>query len=235
MKRKYEQAVAAAITAEIKLTEVDPDVFTDGAETMILLDNPAELAYVSAMFLVSGIDHGIAAEHPVRLALVDDDLIFSDRKRVLLSDTVLKRGCQGCNVKAWEMLSKRNEIIKLHVADRDYYKFSYGDRKERWTCRNMYGVTHVCVEQADICRINKISDGLYPVYLEDVGKTYKILRKDNGGLIGYLGKRFVDMLDALKRAGEISSSPVEINGISLRVNGNEAEFLGMGHLKFMEY
>ena len=233
-KKEFEQAIAAAITDEIKLTDVDPDVFTDDLETIVLLDNPAELAFVSGTFLVSGIDHGIVTEHTVRLALIDDYPSFSDRKIVLVSNTALKRGCQESNVKAWKALSDRKEIVKLHVAERDFYKFSYGDQEDRWTCRNMYGVTHVCVEQADISQMDTLPDGLYPVSLVDDGKSYMILRK-NGDLLGRLGKTLVDLINALKESGEISGSPAAINGISLQVERGKAEFLGMGHLKFIEY
>lgn len=233
-KEEFEQAVATAVTEEIKLTDVDPDIISDDLETVVLLDNPAELAFVSGTFLVSGIDHGIVTEHPVRLALIDDYPTFNDRKVVVISNTALKRGCQESNVKAWKALAERKDIIKLHVAEREFYKFSYGEEEARWTCRNMYGVTHVCIEQTDICQMDKLSDGVYPVSLVDDGKTYMILRK-NGDLLGRLGMTFVDLIDALKKSEEISGTPAAINGISLQVQGGKAEFIGMGHLKFIEY
>ena len=62
-----------------------------------------------------------------------------------------------------------------------------------------------------------------------------MILKKNGDLIGRLGKAFVDLIDALINSGEISGSPANINGISLQVQNGKAEFLGMGHLKFIEY
>ena len=98
----------------------------------------------------------------------------------------------------------------------------------------MYGVTHICIEQTDINSLEKLSDGLYPVSLVKKGNNYVILGK-KGGLLGRLGKPFVDVIHALRDKEEISGSPELINGISLLVQGNEVEFLGMGHLKFTEY
>ena len=92
----------------------------------------------------------------------------------------------------------------------------------------------VCVKQKDTYQIDKLLDGVNPVSLVDDGKTYMILRK-NGDLLGRLGKTFVDLIDALKKSEEISGSPAAINGISLQVQSGKAEFLGMGHLKFIEY
>lgn len=233
-KEEFEKAVAASIVDEIKLTDVDPDVINDEDDIVVLLDNPAELAFVSGTFLISAISHGMKTDMPVRLALIDDYLHFTDRSQVMISNTALKVGCREANVQAWKALSKRKEIALLQVAEREFYKFNYGDQKSRWTCRNMYGVTHVCVDQEDIRDIEKLSDGIYPVSLVDDGNTYMILEK-NGELLGRLGKSFVDVINALKDTEEISGPPAMINGISLQVQGNKAEFLGMGHLKFIEY
>lgn len=233
-KQEFEQAVAAAIIEEIKLTDVDSSVISDEMEVVVLLDNPAELAFVSGTFLVSGIAHGISTTQKIKLALIDDYPSFSNQKVVLVSNTVLKKGCQETNVKAWKALSNRKEIIKLQVAEREFFRFSYGDHEIRWTCRNMYGVTHVCVEKSDICELKSLSDGIYPVSLVDDGNTYMILRK-NGEILGRLGKTFVGLIDALKSSGEIPGSPATINGISLQIQTGKTEFLGMGHLKFIEY
>lgn len=233
-KDEFEAAVAAAITDEFRLTDVGPEDISNELETVVLLDNPAELAFVSGTFLVSGIEHGITTEHSVRLALIDEYPGFADRKAAVLSNTALKRGCKESNVKAWRLLSERRDISQLNVAERDFYLFAYGDRKKRWTCRNMYGVTHVCIEQSDISEMDNLPDGVYPVSLVDDGKTYMVLRK-NGELLGRLGNTFVELIDALKNSGEISSFPAAINGISLQVRNGKVEFLGMGHLKFIEY
>ena len=232
-KNEFEEAVAAAITDEFRLTDVGPENISNEIDTVVLLDNPAELAFVSGTFLVSKIEHGIATEHSVRLALIDEYPSFADRKVVWLSNTALKRGCKESNVEAWKLLSERHDISQLNVAERDFYQFTYGDQKKRWTCRNMYGVTHVCIEQSDISEMDNLPDGVYPLSLVDDGKTYMVLRK-NAELLGRLGNTFVELIDALKNSGEISSLPATIS-ISLQVQNGKAEFLGMGHLKFIEY
>ncbi len=233
-KNEFEATVAAAITDELRLTDVGPENISNEFDTVVLLDNPAELAFVSGTFLVSGIEHGITTEQSVRLALIDEYPSFADRKVVLLSNSALKRGCKESNVKAWKSLSERPAITLLNVAERDFYQFTYGNQNRRWTCRNMYGVTHVCIEQSDISEMDILPDGVYPASLVDDGETYMVLGK-NGELLGRLGNTFIELLGALRGSGEISSLPETINGISLQIQNGKAEFLGMGHLRFTEY
>ena len=233
-KEVFEKAVASAIISEIKLTDLDPEMISEDEELLVLLDNPAELAFVSSTFSVSTISHGIKTYHPIKLALIDDYSDYTNWGNVMISNTALKSGCKKTNVQAWKALSKRNEITQLHVAERDFHKFEYGDNESRWTCRNMYGVTHVCVNKEDLCELESFPDGTYPVSLVDDRNTYMILDK-GGELLGRLGKPFVDLIDALKQAEEISGTPAMINGLSLRIKNGETDFLGMGHLKFIEY
>ena len=233
-KEEFEKAVAANIVEEIKLTDIDPNIISDEEELVVLLDNPAELAFVSGTFLISAILHGIDTNMPVQLALIDDYLKYTGKTYVMISNTVLKSGCKESNVQAWKTLAAKSEINLLHVAERDYYRFVYGDQKSCWTCRNMYGVTHVCVEHTDISEIASLSDGLYPVSLVDDGNSYMILKK-NGDLLGRLGNTFVERIDTLKTTGEIAGTPANITGIALQVKDGKHEILGMGHLKFIEY
>lgn len=232
-KEEFEQSVSRHITAEIKLTDL-ADTMLDGSETVILLANPAELEFVSSTFLVSGIGHGIVSNHNVMLALIDEYPKFASKNHVMISNTVQKVGCNKTNIQAWKTLAEMPSITLLHVATRDYYAFSYGDREERWTCRNMYGVTHVCIIPNDIDRIDVKKDGIYPAYLVENGNSYTILEKD-GTRLGQLGNGFADMIRALKNAEEIPGLPVEIQGIALRIQNGKSEILGMGHLKFSEY
>lgn len=232
-KEEYEQSVSRHITAEIKLTDLDGRLF-DGSETVILLANPAELNFVSSTFLVSGIEHGIINDRSIMLALIDDYPKFAGKKHVMISNTAEKTGCQKNNAYAWKKLAETSSITLLRIAARDYYAFSYGDQKERWTCRNMYGVTHVCIIQDDIERIDVKQDGLYPVSLAENGNLYRILGKE-GIILGQLGDGFTDMIRALKNAEEIPGLPSIIRGIALRIQNGKPEILGMGHLKFIEY
>lgn len=231
-REEFEKAVFESITGEIKLTDVEDEYIGD-TSSVILLDNPAELAFVSSTFLISGIDHGIHESSGVMLALVDDYRKNTDCEHVFVSNTVLKTGCKEVNVQAWKALAGKSEIIQLLISERDYYRFEYGD-DNCWTCRNIYGVTHVCVSDDDIQSMKKLQDGLYSVSLVDDGDTFMILGK-NDEMLGRLGNVFADMINALKSAEKIASSPTVIKGIGIKVVDGKVDILGMGHLIFIEY
>ena len=224
--------VSESIVEEIKLTDIDEDSL-EPSSCIFLLDNPAELAFVSSTLLISTTEHGITSEAGVMLALIDDYEKYADRDQVFVSNTVLKSGCKATNVKAWKALSQRNDIISLQIGSHEYYRFTH-DTIDRWTCRNMYGVTHVCIEKDDLSDMDKLDDGTYPVTLYEDGNVFTISRK-NGEIIGHLGKSFVDVIKALKETGEIAGTIAFIKGLSFRVLNGQVDVLGMGHLKFEEY
>ena len=233
-KEELENAVTAVISDAIKLTDLDANYFSNRKESLVLLDNPAELAFVSGVFLVNEIEHGIKTDLSVRLAVIDDYPKYRDCKQIMVSNTVLKKGCSQTNVAAWESLAEQSEITQLNIAERDYYRFSYGKQECRWTCRNMYGVTHICVNPTDIIEMIHLPDGSYPVSLIEDSKTYRIVTED-GKIQGRLGNSFVGLINALKESGEVAFSPNRIIGLSIQVKNGIVEFLGMGHLKFTEY
>ena len=180
-KADFEKAVAEGISDEIKLTEIEADTLDTG-NTVILVDNPGEVAFVSNTFLVGGVDHSIKHDNGVVIALIDDYKKYVEKSCLLISSTVLKTGCKESNVQVWKELSMRPGLIRLKMTDRDYYEFFY-ESGSRWTCRNMYGVTHVCVTDDDVEEIYKLKDGLYPVSLVDDGDSYMVLKK-NGDPLG---------------------------------------------------
>ena len=233
-KEEFEKSVSESISREIKLTDLDSD-YIGTNKIILLLDNPAELSFVSSTLLINGIDHGIIHDADIKLALIDDYNRYSDYENVMISSTAIKSGCKESNVGAWKVLSQRKEIIQLLIADREYYQFS-NNGKVRWTCRNMYGVTHVCVDRSDIKDTEMLPDGLYPasIVYEDDNNSFMVVEK-NGNLLGHLRREFVDLIDALKQSDEITGSPAVIKGISLNVVNGDAEILGMGNLKFIEY
>ena len=231
-KAEYEKAVADHIVEEVKLTDFSEDYIIPN-DTVILFDNPAEMAFVSGTLLVEGIDHGHGAGDAVTLAMIDEYKEYAGKGLVFISNTMLKKGCREDNVQMWKALAGKSELRQLMISDRDYYEFPYESGK-RWTCRNMYGVTHVCVTDNDIEEIEKLRDGLYPVSLVDDGDSYMVLKK-NGDPLGHLGMGFVNLIKALKEQDQITATPQVIKGISLKVVGGRMEILGMGHLKFIEY
>ena len=232
-KTEYEKSVIEHVSDEVKLTELTAD-YVRPEPTIVLLDNPAELAFVSGTFLVSGINHSVKEGSDVVLALVDDYKKYSSYGHVMISSTTVKSGCKEENVQAWKELSQRLDITGLEVASRDFYEFKYDDHS-RWTCRNMYGVTHVCVLEEDIKEVEKLPDGIYPVSIVDDRDTYMMCKKDSLSILGRLGKNFVDLINALIQSGEITSAPANIKGVSIKVANGKMEILGMGHLKFIEY
>ncbi len=217
---------------EIKLTEVEEkNIYLD--ENVILLDNPAELAFVSETFLICGINHSINGNEGIVLTTIGEFDRYSNYKHVVLSSSVMKSGCRKEDVKAWKLLADKNDLIKLCISGREYYEFKF-ESGSCWTCRGMYGVTHVCISTDDIEEMDKLKDGNYPVIIEEDGDNYLILLK-NGDQLGVMGKHFTQVIDALKEKGEIIASPSQIKGLALIVNNGKANMLGIGKLKFDEY
>lgn len=228
----FENTVGRNVSSEIKLTKLG-DENIDSVDTVILCDNPAELSFVSGTLLETEIKHSVKFDEGVRLALVDDFERFSHYKHIMITNTVLKSGCKKSNFKAWRELAKKSEIEQLNIGERDYYNFQY-DKFSRWTCRNMYGVTHVCVNETDMKDIVNLTDGLYSVSIVVEGGTFVIF-DESGNKIGYLGKAFEKMIMSLKEKEEIPGLPAVIKGISLNFKGKKIDILGMGHMKFNEY
>lgn len=167
------------------------------------------------------------------ISLIDDYEKYSDWPNVMVSNTVLNRGCKESNEESWKVLAKKEEIERLNISDREYYYYKY-DNGCRWTCRNMFGVTHVCVKTDDVKDIDRLADGIYSVSLVDDGDTYMIL-DESGTQMGSLRKAFKEVINSLKKDEEISGTPSKIEGISLSVTEGKIDILGMGHLKFIEY
>ncbi len=227
----YEKKVADLVMEEVKLTEIGERFYGDST-WLIVLANPAEKAYVSSMLLMDELEHGFTTKDMIQLVHIGE-LREVSASSVFVSENVLKAGCLENDTQGWKKLTTVPRILQLDITDRDYFNFKYRDGLNRWTCRNMYGVTHVCVEDADVTEIDA-EDGLYSVSLVEDKNSYMILKKD-GMPLGRLGASFTDVINALKEAKEIESSPAVVKGISIDVKQGKATVLGMGHLKFIEY
>lgn len=231
-KEDYEKSVNKSIKREIKLTEVEQGTIQD-SNLVVILDNPAEVSFVSETLQKSGIDHCLGENGGVVLVTANEYTDYADRKYVLISNTVIQKGCQPNNVKAWKILSDKQELEKLIISDRDYYEIQFKGGT-RWTCRNMYGITHICIYIEDMIDIANLDDGLYPVSVEDDDGEYNILMK-NGEVIGKMSTAFIDMLKELDDREEIISMPEKMKGIFLQVKEHDISVLGMGKLKYYEY
>lgn len=144
--------------------------------------------------------------------------------------TLCKAGCSELDVKGWKTLSSINSIIKVNIPDREYYKYEYGDNLSRWTCRDNYGIKHVCIEDADIDELDFESDGLYPISIAD-----NMVISEYGDAIGGVSEQFTKLIDSLVESNEIEVVPSEIEGMLVNVQNGVHVVLGMGHMKFDEY
>lgn len=225
-------AMSEHIKDTIKLEHITKE-YIGSTNTIILLNNPAELAFVSRTLLVNEVDHGIYNPSIVMLALADDCEINTKFNRILISNAVLKANYKAFNTKVFGALSQKNKIIQLQINDHDYFLFIHNNFK-RWTCRNMYGVTHVCVTPDDIEDISSVPNGLFPITLVYNGKSFDILSEDENSL-GKLKIAFTELINSLKDCDEIYEFPKKINGLSLRKENGRVDILGMGHFEFTKY
>ncbi|MCQ2495989.1 MAG: hypothetical protein MJ131_05300 [Lachnospiraceae bacterium] len=231
-KNLYEERVRNRIRNCYKFTELEEKYFS-ADKNVILVDNLAEKAYVSSMLLLSEIKHGFSNDDRVNIVVLDDYKFASTNAKIVLTSNVLKGGSKKDNLQIWKLLSNMDEVYELSIPDREYYEYKY-DNKSRWCCRNLYGVTHVVVDENDIADFDVIKDGEYYVSIVEEKNGYMILERD-GNILGHLNNEFGNMINALKVSGNIASSPAVIKGIKIIVLDGKKIILGMGNLKFIEY
>ena len=228
LKETYEKNVATSISDELSIMDFS-ELLKPEDKCIIVVANPAERAYVSSMLMKNGLLHGFEKEDNIQIALIDE---FNDcfDKDVFISSFLFKTGCKEASVKGWAKLSEMEKIVLIKVSDREYYKFEYGGNSYRWTCRDIYGIKHVCIEDADIEELDFGTDGLYPFSISD-----NMIISEYGDAIGGVSALFEEMINALIDSGEIETQPREIEGMFVNVKGGKHVVLGMGHLKFDEY
>ena len=186
------------------------------------------------MLLENGIKHGIASVQGIRLALIDDYEKYENRKHVIVSSAVLENRCSDKRMHHWKALARKEEIIELLVANHNYDQVSYGPDKARWTCRNMYGITHICITLKDMRMVVPLPDGLYPVSFIEEKDSYTMLTPE-GRKVGFLNESFMSFVKMLEMKQDIPALPEMIEGVSLYVRDGVIDVLGMGHLVFSEY
>ena len=227
-KEDFEKHVSESITEEFSIMELS-ESYVPGARWIIVVSNPAERAYVSSMLMKSEILHGFGKDDDIQLAQIDNLEDCVD-KTVIVTSTLCKAGCSELDVKGWKTLSHINSIIKVNIPDREYYKYEYGDNLSRWTCRDNYGIKHVCIEDADIDELDFGSDGLYPISIAD-----NMVISEYGDAIGGVSEQFTRLIESLVESNEIEVAPSEIEGMFVNVQNGVHVVLGMGHMKFDEY
>ena len=229
---KIEKTVKDRISNSVKLTELDEETLNN-KQVYIILDNPAELAFVSSTLLTGGIEHGIKSHSNTRLILLDDLNSYHGIKNALISSTVLKKGCTKERANFWGFVLRINKLLQLDISERDYYLYKYDDFN-RWTCRNMYGVTHICVLEDDLQGVDKKLEGIYRVSITNEGERF-VISDENGKKIGSLNRMFNELIKSLKENDEIPGTPSVIKGLSFKITKGQIDILGMGNLKFLEY
>ena len=236
-KRSYfkllEKILIDLIIKTINFVDISNDSFS-GNRTTILLDNPAELAFVSSYLLNNSIMHGISTEQKVTLMVADKYKGSTDYKNIIVSSTFLSNGCNDRNIQAWKLLSEQKDISKLNISKHDYVNFKDDYGTKRYVLKNLYGVTHVCLVSDDINITRDLQDGLYKVKFVNNGMVYEI-ENMGGEVIGVLKEEFTHFLRSLLSKGEISEMPDTIEGVALNVQKGNTDLLGIGHLIFMVY
>ena len=229
--KELENSVHDNIIKEIKLTELEENDSLN--DILILLENPAELSFASMTLFTSGIKHLINQEADVTLILYKDYDMFGSNKRIVVSNTVLNKGCNESNIDFWKSISKRKDVIRLNILDREYFEFKY-DNTTRWTCRKLYGISHICVDLDDFDINKKLDDGIHRIIILQENDSY-VAYDNNGDCIGKMNKSFSILLNSLKNSGEIEELPYEIKNVSLFISGKKTIVLGMGYLKIYQY
>ena len=231
-KKKIDNEVIDNIIENVKLTEFhEKDI--DLSNTVLLFDNPAELAFVSSTFLVNDIDFGIDEDSGLVLSLLENYDKYKNKNHVVISNTALKNGCNELTAKIWKELAGRNDLTRLNISSREYYSFDFSNGS-RWVCSNLYSVTHICIEDSDIIINQQMDDGLYNIIFVFDGNNYSVIN-ENEEVIGKVQLEFNKIIQKLIDEDKIDRFPDEIKGIALKIFNGKKRILGIGHLKNMGY
>ncbi len=227
-KEDFEKSVSESINDEFSIMEL-LESYEPGVKWVIVVTNPAEKAYVSSMLMKSEIIHGFGEDDDVQLIQIAQ-LKNCANKTVIVSSNLCKNGCTELDVQGWKTLASEKSLVKVNIPEREYYKYEYSDGLSRWTCRDTYGIKHVCIEDSDIDELDFGTDGLYPISIAD-----NMVISEYGDAIGGVSEQFTKLMNSLVESKEIEAIPSEIEGIFVNVKNGTHIVLGMGHLKFDAY
>lgn len=228
----YQSCIRRNIKDEVRLIDIEKNIIGN-VTSVFLFDNPAEMAYTSSMLIATGIRHGILIDSNIVLALVEEYEKYASKEQVFISKLGFKTGCIEKNTKIWSKLAKKRGIILLNVSDRGFRKVS--DRNdERWTCGNFYGITHVTMVVEDFNINIELKNGWHSIEILRKDQNY-IIFDDLDNEIGIIGDTFVQFINYLKENNEIPGIPIKIEGVSLYIENEAMDVLGIAHLKFQEY
>lgn len=233
IKEKPEQAgrkerAASAVRDEISLTA--PEKLELGQGKYVLVSaNPAEMAYVSRMLLRGDIRHGFDESSDICLMLAEEYASVGEDRTVVITDAALRSEYGG----RW---LGTDRVFRAVLPGREYYEFKQISGESRWCCRNLYGVTHVCIKPEDTEFFEAFWEGEESIVMIARGAGYLIkVAGTKGAVIGRMKEAFTAFLMELVAKGEIEEKPARIRGIRISREEGKTCIYGMGHLIFSGY
>lgn len=233
IQKQYETLIEKKILSRKRLIDLNSENLKTGF-TKIIIDNPAEMAYYSSMLLTNKIAHGFDESFSVQLILIDELTENPNLSHAFVSNTVIGVGCKQSRLQAWKILLNIENLQELGASKIGFCQFPSEGKENRWCCRNLYGITHICISNNDIQNFHIELDGFFDVILEEKNGSY-ILKLINGNTVGNISNELQETLVAMKKADVIPGLPAYISGISILVKNGKFQILGMGHLHFVEY
>lgn len=239
-KLQYEKTVKDKLGVSHQLTEINEELIgklSYGKILNIILSNEAEMAYVSSMLLQANIAHDMEScdgAEKVCLWKAQSKKIKFSSGVTLVSSAFVKQGCSLETEIVWAGLRNTAEINELIVNGRDFFGFDGKDKQQRWGCRNLYGATHIAIQNEDLKLSSTIEEEQKISLMKD-SNNYIILSKKNAEQLGVTTENLWSALESLKESDEISEFPRLIAGLVLAKTSNGFEIKGIGHMKFDEY
>ena len=239
-KVQYEKAVKDKLGNSYQLTEITTELIRKlsyGRRILnIILSNEAEMAYVSGMLIQANIAHDLElfeGKEKVCLWKAQSKKIKFSSGVVLISSAFIKQGCNIETEIVWAGLESVTEINEVVVNGRDFFGFESKDKQKRWGCKNLYGATHLAIQNEDMRLFSTIEEE--PVSLIKDKNNYLILSNRNAEQLGVTTDNLWNALESLKESKEISEFPRLIAGLVLAKTSSGFKIKGIGHMKFDEY
>ena len=185
--------LSGKVTEEYKLTELISEVFED-KKIAIILSNPAERGYVESMLISSEI-----FTYPItniELYVASDDFNATLYDEIWISNNVMKIKTDSI----YETLIRISEVkylVKLNVSEREYFEISCETGEKLWCCRNLYGITHICLSEEYFDIKKELDDGGYKIEIINEDNEFRI--KCKGEVLGNLNDNFNNVLVKLER------------------------------------
>lgn len=231
--KDYENKVTALPGDKYSLAKLENNTFA-AKNILILLSNPAEMAYVSSTLSQLGIEHGYRRQDAIQLALIENGYV--PEKYIIVSDSVIKEGCKTETFSTWKNLSEEESLGHLTIPFKDFLQYETRSGAKRWCCSSIgNGITHICVTKHDIEKCLIHENGVHPVTLVRDKESYNLFLKKDGSPAGIVTHEIAELINELLKKEEIAGEPESITGLSLSVNGRDYSIFGIGELKIYEY